>query len=200
MSLSALARFFPGGHNRVMRKSMRQILLSAAMLVSVTATSQAQSDSVLTRVLSDSSSLLGRIYSDSTRLPSPKRPIGSIRLASSTGGFMFGMLLGGYTGYEVGSRDCTTKCRNPTGDALLAGGAIGGALGAAIGAAFLDLRSVCRFDGRIMRTLIGSGAGASALFLAAGGLDRDGRSAFFIPLGAIGGSLVTLGRCWKSRY
>ena len=176
------------------------LVVSAAMVMLVPSTASAQSDSVLTRVLSDSSSLLGRIYSDSTRLPSAKRSIGPIRLASSTGGFMFGMVLGGYAGYEIASRDCTTKCRNPSGDGLLRGGAIGGALGAALGAAFLDLRSVCRFDGRIMRTLIGSGLGASALFLAAGGLDSDGRSAFFIPLGAIGGSLGTLGRCWRSRY
>lgn len=179
---------------------LSRLAASAAMLVSIASAGQAQSDSVLTRALSDSSSLLGRIHSDSTRLPAAKRPIGSIRLASATGGFMFGMVLGGYTGYEFASEDCTTRCRKPSGDALLTGGAIGGALGAALGAAFLDLRSVCRFDGRIMRALIGSGLGASALFLAAGGLDRNGRSAFFIPLGAIGGSLGTLGRCWKSRY
>jgi hypothetical protein len=177
----------------------RRLICAVAALFLIGEEAEGQSDSVLTRVLSDSTSLLGRLHTDSSRLSSPRRPIGSIRLASATGGFMFGMLLGGYSGYEIASRDCE-QCRNPTADGMLLGGAIGGALGAALGAAFLDLSSVCRFDGRIARTLIGSGIGATALFMAAGGLDKDGRSAFFIPIGAIGGSLGTLGRCWRSRY
>jgi len=148
--------------------------------------------------LLDSASLLTLDESDAD-LTLQRPPIGSIRLASSSGGFMFGLLLGGFAGYEMVSQSCD-HCRNPTGDALVIGGTIGGALGAALGAAFLDLKSVCTFDKRLMRTLIGSGVGASALFIAAGGLDhRRGRSAFFVPIGAIGGSLGTLGRCWKSR-
>lgn len=182
-----------------MTRLITALALAAAALVLLPETTEAQSDSVLTRVLSDSTSLIGKLYSDSARLSVQRRPIGSIRLASSTGGFMFGMLLGGYSGYEIASRNCE-NCRNPTGDGLLLGSAIGGALGAALGAAFLDLRSVCQFEGRLMRTLIGSGIGGAALFVAGGGLDKDGRAAFFIPIGAIGGSLGTLGRCWKSRY
>jgi hypothetical protein len=160
----------------------------------------AQSDSVLTKALSDSSSLLMQLkYGDSTQFPVQKPPIGSIRLASSSGGFMFGLLLGGFAGYEIVSQNCD-HCRNPTGDALVIGGTIGGSIGAALGAAFLDLKSVCTFYKRLIRTLIGSGVGASTLFIAAGGLQhRRGRSAFFVPIGAIGGSLGTLGRCWKSR-
>ncbi len=179
---------------------MKRFALSLVILALCSTAARAQSDSLLTRILSDSSSLLQVRYDDSTRVPSQKPQIGSIRLASSSGGFMFGILLGGFTGYEIVSQRCD-NCRNPTGDALVIGGTIGGALGAALGAAFLDLKSVCTFDKRITRTLIGSGIGAGSLFVAAGGLEnRRGRSAFFVPIGAIGGSLITLGRCWKSRF
>ena len=180
---------------------MRRLTLSLLVLALCSATAGAQSDSLLTRILSDSTSLLQQIKNaDSSNVADQKPPIGSIRLASSSGGFMFGLLLGGFTGYEIVSQNCD-HCRNPTGDALVIGGTIGGALGAALGAAFLDLRSVCTFDKRLMRTLIGSAIGAGSLFVAAGGLEhRRGRSAFFVPIGAIGGSLGTLGRCWKSRY
>jgi hypothetical protein len=182
-----------------MTSVVRRLAFAIAILFLLAGTAEAQSDSVLTRVLTDSTSLLGRLYSDSSRLPLQRRAIGPIRLASATGGFMFGMLLGGYTGHELEARNCI-NCRDRTTDALLKGAAIGGALGAALGAAFLDLQSVCTFDRRIVRTLAGSGAGAAAFFLAAGGLDKDGRSAFFIPLGAVGGALGSFGRCWKSRY
>lgn len=180
---------------------MKRLALSLVVLAMCSASAKAQSDSLLTRVLTDSSSLLMQIkYGDSLHFPQQKPPIGSIRLASSSGGFMFGLVLGGFTGYEIVSQRCD-NCRNPTGDALVVGGTIGGALGAALGAAFLDLKSVCTFDKRIIRTLIGSGIGAGSLFIAAGGLNhRRGRSAFFVPIGAIGGSLGTLGRCWKSRF
>jgi len=177
---------------------MRRMWHSILILSLYSAPAAAQSDSVLTRALLDSASLL-TLNEPDAELSVQKPPIGSIRLASSSGGFMFGLLLGGFTGYEMVSQNCD-HCRNPTGDALVVGGTIGGALGAALGAAFLDLQSVCTFDKRLMRTLLGSGIGASALFIAAGGLDnRRGRSAFFVPIGAIGGSLGTLGKCWKSR-
>ena len=180
---------------------MRRLTFALLSLALCSTSVDAQSDSLLTRVLTDSSSLLMQIkYGDSSRFPQQKPPIGSIRLASSSGGFMFGLLLGGFAGYEIVSQRCD-HCRNPTGDALVIGGTIGGALGAALGAAFLDLKSVCTFEGRLLRTLLGSGIGAGTLFVAAGGLDnRRGRSAFFVPIGAIGGSLGTLGRCWKSRF
>jgi len=179
---------------------MKRLALSLAILTLCPAVAGAQSDSLLTKVLSDTTSLLQIKYEDSTRFLPQRPPIGSIRLASSSGGFMFGLLLGGFTGYEMVSQHCD-HCRNPTGDALVVGGTIGGALGAALGAAFLDLKSVCTFDKRLMRTLLGAGVGAGTLFVAAGGLEhRRGRSAFFVPIGAIGGSLGTLGRCWKSRF
>lgn len=177
---------------------LRRLILSLAVTALASTSARAQSDSLLTHVLLDSATLFN-VNSEFAQV-SQKPPIGSIRLASSSGGFMFGLLIGGFTGYEMVSQSCD-HCRNPTGDALVVGGVIGGALGAAVGAAFLDLKSVCSFDKRIMRTLIGSTVGASALFIASGGLDhRRGRSAFFVPIGAIGGSMAMLGRCWKSRY
>lgn len=182
---------------------MRPIALSIVLLAFYVTEANAQSDSVLTKALSDPSSLLGRITADSNRTNDlPKVEIRAIRLASSSGGFMFGIVLGGFAGHELGSRNCSGKsCRETTADALLTGAAIGGAAGAGLGAAFLNLRSVCAFDRRILRTLIGAAVGASALYAAGGGLEkRRGRSAFFTPIGAIGGSLGTLGPCWKMRF
>jgi hypothetical protein len=179
---------------------MRRLALSIFMIALSSATAEAQSDSLLTRILTDTTSLLGRLTVDSNRVVPTQRQVGSIRLASASGGFMFGMLLGGFAGHELTDADCGT-CRETTGESLLTGAAIGGAAGAALGAAFLDLRSVCAFDRRLLRSLAGTAVGASALFAAAGGLEkRRGRSAFFIPIGAIGGSLGTLGPCWRSRF
>ena len=163
-------------------------LLPAASLIALPL--QAQSDSLLTAVLSDPTPVTIAV---------PKAPVGAIRLATSSGGFVFGILVGGFAGYETLKKDCTT-CDKPQLDALVIGGAIGGAIGAGLGASFLDLSSVCAFDKRILRSMLGSAIGASALFVAAGGLDRGGRTIFFVPIGAVGGSLGTLGKCWKSRH
>ncbi|MEO8194702.1 MAG: hypothetical protein ABI681_12695 [Gemmatimonadales bacterium] len=176
---------------------MSRVVFSIAILALCATTAEGQSDSVLTRALSDSSSIFIRRLSQ--HLPGEKPQIGSIRLASSAGGFVFGLVVGGFSGYEMSSVDCTKSCRNSQNDALITGAAIGGAIGAALGAAFLDLKSICPFEKRLMRALIGSGIGASTLFIAARGWDRQ-RSISVIPIGAVGGSLATLGRCWKSRY
>lgn len=151
---------------------------------------EAQSDSLLTAVLSDPRPVTIEV---------PKPPIAAIRLASSTGGFVFGILVGGFAGHEMLNRECKT-CDKPELDALVIGGAIGGAIGAGLGSAFLDIGSVCTFDKRIMRTMLGSAIGASAAYIASGGLERGGRTIFFVPIGAVGGSLGSLGKCWKSRY
>ena len=111
---------------------------------------------------------------------------------------MFGMLIGGFIGHATSGRDCTKNCHGSKGDGILKGAAVAGALGAGLGAAFFDLRSVCPFKRRFIQTLAGSGIGAYVAFKAAGGIDDRGRSAFFIPIGAIGGALGTLGSCWKS--
>jgi hypothetical protein len=168
----------------------------AAQVDSIATT--ALSDSALSKALSDTISLLGTDrYSE---LSVPERvPVGPIRLASASAGSMFGAVLGGFAGSQMRDRDCKTDCRKLTGEALLRGAAIGAVLGAAVGAAFLDIRSVCRFDKRLARTIIGSTVGASALFVASGGLrERNGVSPFFLPIGAISGSMGSLGRCWKS--
>jgi hypothetical protein len=179
---------------------VRRLALLFAVLVFSRATAEAQSDSLLTRVLLDSAGISGPSNADLAVAPS--RPqVRAIRFAVSTGGFMFGMVLGGFAGHEIKAERCHGTCRRSTGDALLTGASFGGVAGAALGAAFLNLRSVCTFDRRVMRTLAGAAVGGYALFAASGGREeRRGRSAFFIPIGAIGGSLGALGGCWKSRF
>jgi hypothetical protein len=180
---------------------MKRLAISIALVALFLTDAEAQSDSVLTRALSDTTSLLGRLSQESSPVKVQKFEVQAIRLSSASGGFVFGMVLGGFAGHEISDADCTRNCRRPAGEALLTGAAIGGTVGAALGAAFLNLESVCGFNRRILRTVIGTAVGASALFAATGGLEeRRGRSAFFIPIGAIGGSLATLGPCWKSRY
>ena len=156
---------------------------------------EAQSDSLLTAVLLGTGD--GKPGAES-EFPIQKPPVRAIRLATSTGGFVFGMVLGGYSGSQLIGKDYESD--KPQVDALVIGGAIGGAIGAGLGAAFLDLRSNCTFDKRFLRSLIGAGIGTGALFVAGGGLDRGGKSVFYVPLGAIAGSLGTMGRCWRSRY
>src|SRR4051794_6243286 len=65
--------------------------------------------------------------------------IGAIRLASSSGGFIWGAVLGGYVGYQILSKKECGNCESPQLNALVIGGSVGGALGAAFGASFLNL-------------------------------------------------------------
>ena len=155
----------------------------------------AQSDSLLTAVLLGSGDAKPLAQG---QFPIQKPPVRAIRLATSTGGFVFGMVLGGYSGSQLLGKDYDSD--KPQVDALVIGGAIGGAIGAGVGAAFLDLSSNCTFEKRLLRSLVGAGIGTGAVFAASGGLDRGGHSVFYVPLGAIAGSLGTMGRCWRSRY
>jgi hypothetical protein len=119
---------------------------------------------------------------------------GAIRLVSSVGAAGLGIVGGGLLGYHI-LPHCT-GCEDPGLDSIIYGSFVGAAIGAAFGAARPDLRSVCRqFKARFQRTLIGAGAGAGAMFLVSG---RNETSLFLVPVGAIGGSLAGLGRCWKS--
>jgi hypothetical protein len=176
-------------------------LISASILLLCFAnTARAQSDSVLTRALMDTTSLLGRISSDSVTAGQRKIEVGPVRLATASAGFVFGGLLGGFAGHEIRQENCNGACQTRIGDSLLTGAAIGGTLGAALGAAFLDLRSACPFNRRLLRTLAGSAIGASALYVAAGGREkRKGTSAFFVPIGAVSGSLASLTGCWRTQ-
>jgi hypothetical protein len=173
---------------------MIRLVLLAAFFLAVPAPVMAQSDSLLTSILIDTTRA-GPLQPAAMQ----KSPVRSIRLASSSGGFIFGMVIGGFLGSQLLQQDHENN-KNAQIDALMIGGAIGGAAGAAFGTAFLDLSSVCSFGGRFARTVIGASAGGATLFFASGGLKRGGRSAFFVPIGAVAGSLGSLGRCWKSRY
>lgn len=125
--------------------------------------------------------------------------IGAIRLASSSGGFIWGAVLGGYVGHQLLANKECGKCESPHTNSLIIGGSIGGSLGAAFGASFLNLSSVCSYKHRLLRSLIGAGIGGGAAFVLSGGLEHESHSAFFVPLGAVGGALGTLGHCWRSR-
>src|SRR5688572_7190431 len=117
---------------------MRRFALFFVVLAVCSVRVEAQSDSLLTRVLTDTTSLLGRLSVDSTRVVPQQIQVRTIRFASATGGFMFGIVLGGFAGHEIESEDCSSNCRRRMGDALLTGAAIGGGLGAALGSAFLN--------------------------------------------------------------
>ena len=118
---------------------------------------------------------------------------GAIRLVSSVGAAGLGIVAGGFLGYHL-LPHCN-GCEDPGLDAIVYGSFVGAALGAAFGAARPNLRSVCQFKTRLQRTLIGAGAGAGGVFLLSG---LNETSLFLVPVGAIGGSLAGLGRCWKS--
>jgi hypothetical protein len=134
---------------------------------------------------------------DTSRMVTQRPPVGAIRLAASSGGFIWGAVAGGYIGHEAQANDCS-KCASRRLNSLVGGAIIGGALGAAFGASVLNLSSPCSFNHRLLRSFIGAGIGASTAYAASGGLDHGGHSAFFIPVAAVGGALGTLGHCWKS--
>ena len=121
---------------------------------------------------------------------------GAIRLASSVGAAGVGVIAGAFLGYHM-LPHCT-GCEDPGLEAIIYGSFVGATIGAALGAAGPNLGSVCRFRTRIRRTLLGAGAGAGAMFILGGGLSQSETSVFLVPVGAIGGSLASLGRCWKS--
>ena len=183
------AHFGPGESVKLFAFTLTLLVLSAARV-------EGQSDSVITSLLIGSADNRPEAGADPLFM---KPPVRAIRLGASSGGFMFGILVGGYAGSKLLYQDCD-NCKKPKMDALVVGGSIGGALGAAIGAAFLELGSVCTLDRRLMRSLVGAGVGGATMFVAGGGVHRGGRTAFLVPVGAVSGSLGALGRCWKSRY
>jgi hypothetical protein len=102
------------------------------------------------------------------------------------------MIGGAYIAYNAFPHDC---CGDDPGLAnIIYGGALGVWFGAALGASLPDMRSVCNLKTRFLRSFAGAVAG-SFVGLAAG---IGGGFVITTPLGAAGGSLVTLGRCWKS--
>lgn len=121
---------------------------------------------------------------------------GTYRLFSSLGGTVIGGLAGGLAGYNV-------LPHAPNGDdpglkELVYGMLAGSAVGAAVGAAAPNLRSVCNFPTRLKKTLVGASIAGAAAYLVGGGLNSDGSVIIVVPASAIGGSLASLGRCWKS--
>ena len=119
---------------------------------------------------------------------------GGPRLFASLGGVAVGALAGATIGYRVLPHDC--NCDDPGLDALIYGGLAGMTIGAAFGAALPNLGSVCSFETRLGRSLLGAALFAGAAYAVAG----NGESVVMaVPVGAVGGSLAMLGRCWKSQ-
>ena len=135
-----------------------------------------------------------RARTDSTI--SPRINNGHHRFFGALGGSVLGAIGGGLLGYQILPHDC--GCDDPGLDALIYGALAGSAIGASFGAAAPDLRSVCSFDRRFKRSLIGYSIAAGVSYVLAGGAGSEG-TIIAVPLGAIGGSLAALGECWKSR-
>jgi hypothetical protein len=116
------------------------------------------------------------------------------RTLLSTAGAVGGAFAGGYIGYHVLSHDCG-GCDDPGLAAVLIGALVGTATGAALGAAAPEVGSVCSFGERFSRTLAGAVVGSATLALAV----RGGGILIAVPTGAVGGSLASLGHCWRAR-
>jgi hypothetical protein len=122
------------------------------------------------------------------------RNAGAVRLFSAVGGAAVGTFVGGFLGYNALPRDC--GCDDPGLDHLIYGAFAGIAVGSALSASFPDLQSVCDFKTRFRKSIIGSSVGSLAGFLLSG--KRSASALFVVPVSGIGGSLATLGKCWKS--
>ena len=126
-----------------------------------------------------------------------RRDAAPARFGAAFGGAALGMIGGAYIAYNAFPNDC---CGDDPGLAnILYGGALGLWLGGALGAAGPDLKSVCSFRKRFVRSLAGSIAGSFAGAAAGAG----GGGGFFLvtlPIGAGAGGALTLGPCWKSKH
>jgi hypothetical protein len=119
----------------------------------------------------------------------------TIRLASSVGGLLAGVVAGGFAGYNLLPHTC--ECDDPGLDQLIYGAVVGGAVGAAFGAAYPSLGSVCTFEQRFKRSIVGAGAGALLALVATVGSSSGDAIIFVAPVASVGGALGALGRCWK---
>lgn len=101
-------------------------------------------------------------------------------------------LVAGYIGAVFGARmSGSCSCDDPGLVGAIFGGLGGVALGSSLGAAAPGLGSICTLNERFARTLIGSVVGTVAGIAAA----EASRQILALPLLAVGGSVVSLGRC-----
>jgi len=133
---------------------------------------------------------------DANSAPDPGSNTRAIRLLTATGGALVGIVAGGTAGYQlIPHHDC--GCDDPGLDELIWGAVVGSSIGAALGAAVPHLGSVCSFNERIKRTLIGGVAGG-ALGFAAGIFSGSEAILFTVPAFSVGEALGSLGRCWNA--
>jgi hypothetical protein len=135
------------------------------------------------------------LNADSTRVTSSNDANTMARFVSSamlaTGGAFIAATVGA-------SMEGPCGCDDPGLEGALLGALTGMTFGATIGAAAPTLGSVCSFGERFGRSFVGSLAGTAVGIVAAMSL-RTGIGFFAIPVGAAGGSVVSLGRCLTSR-
>lgn len=119
----------------------------------------------------------------------------ALRIASSAGGMLLGIVAGATTAVRVLPTDC--NCDDPGLRELVYGGFVGSAIGAAVGAAAPELGSSCSLDKRFGRGLAGAGAGAALGFFLGGGMRirMSEATLYLIPLGSVGGAIAAMGKC-----
>jgi hypothetical protein len=135
---------------------------------------------------------LRQLIADSART---NQNAGPRRAGSAILGGLIGIIAGAFVGAHVPAHDC--QCDDPGLDEFVFGAFAGSIAGAALGASLPDLGSVCAFDERFTRSLLGAAVTATAAYFVSGGR-RSGGPLIAVPVGAVGGSLAGFGRCWKS--
>jgi hypothetical protein len=102
-----------------------------------------------------------------------------------------------FVGANVGAgMEGPCGCDDPGLEGAILGGLLGNAIGASIAAAAPKFGSVCSFDERLARSVVGSLAGTAIGLVSFAGAPIG---LFTIPVGAAGGSVLALGHCLRSR-
>ena len=177
---------------------MSRVVLTIAILALCAGTAKGQSDSVLTHALSDSTSVLVDRLSEAAAMRDERLPIGSIRL----GVVIWRIRVWAAARRILRLRACLRELQE-----------LPGITGRCARHGCGDRRRARRrtwrgIPGSPKRVCIRQAARAIVHRVGAwsvGAFLRDQRNGsgkihLLIPIGAIGGSLSMLGRCWKSRY
>ena len=167
---------------------------AVVIAVALTSASQANAQRVAKIGVSQQSVRESR-NSDSTRVPSNNDDGMVARFFASailaTGGAFAAANVGASMGGPCG-------CDDPGLEGALLGALVGNTFGAAIGASAPTFGSVCSFDQRLGRSLVGSIAGTAVGILATTTM-HSAIGFFSIPAFAAGGSVALLGPCLNSR-
>ena len=172
---------------------------AVVMTTIVAATSQANAQ----RVASNASIGVSRHSSGEARIvDSSKSNVTSLESGNVTLRFVSagvasgaGMVLGARLG---ASMEGPCGCDDPGLMGAVFGGLGGTIAGASLGAAGPRLASVCSFNERLGRSLLGSMLGAVGGIAAATAVHHGAAVLYLLPAFSAGGSVLALGRCEKS--